>query len=231
MFTKIFITTIILLIFMRLTSDVAAQTKDMNFMIKGEPLYLINNGLYVDFEKKVSNTKWLVVSPQFYVKYKDGSRDKWRDVYEISYDNENPGESHHYLKYIGAGLDLTIKNFIFSNKYVKNIYFGYGASWQYYNLTLEKLIWQTYAEGDLNILLPETKQYQEQINKFGLNGIVGLQLKVWKGMYVDFYTGWGFRYSVYHSSDGSVVKFNSGSWDFGYTGINFIGGIRVGVGF
>jgi hypothetical protein len=234
--------TLIAILFLQnlmLLNIVHAQTKEPNFMIKGEPLYLINNGLYVDFEKRISNTKWLMVSPQFYVNYKSRNNDSWNHFYYYFLD-ENRGfygtygdtwKRNPYLKVIGIGLDLTIKNFIFTPRFLKQFYLGYGTMWQYYNLTLTKFDWLPYQEGDLNVLLPSNKNYNEQINKFGLNAIFGFQQMVFKGMYLDVYTGFGFRYSYYRSSDNPVVKFNAGMWDFGYTGINFIGGVRVGVGF
>lgn len=233
MFKKIIITAFIFWCLL-LVNLAKAQMNNVHYMIKVEPLYLINNGLCIDIEKRVSDKKWFMLTPQFYVNYKGGTRDYFRDFNFLPAEKKYYNDTrvyHDYLKFIGTGLDFSVKHFIFSDRHFKRMYFGYGVSWQYYNLTLAKMDWQSYPEGDLNVLLPETKNYHEQINKFGLNGIIGLQIRMLKGMYLDIYTGWGYRYSLHHSSEGPVYKFDSNMWDFGYSGIAFIGGVRVGVGF
>ena len=195
-----------------------AQTKEFHYMIKGEPLYLLNNGLCIDIEKRLGNsTKWLMVSPQFYV----------------NYDNSN-GDGmgrHNYLSLKGGGMDLTFKNYTSTKGFLSTVYVGYGATWKYYDVRLVKDTWVLSEEDGLNIYMPGKKQYNEQINKFGVNAIIGMQNRILKGVFFDIYTGLGIRYSTYNSADEPVYKFTSGIWDFGYTGISIIGGVRIGVGF
>lgn len=208
MYKKILISGLLLL-----SLTLQAQTNEMNFMIKGEPFYLIKYGLCVNFEKRISPTRWLMVTPQFYANYnnKNGDGDSWGH--------------NNYSKFTGEGLDLAIKSFV-SRKF----YFGYGTTWQHYNFSIPQLVWPASQEGDLNVFLPEYQYYNEQINKFGVNGIFGFQNRMLKGMFLDIYSGWGIRYSAYHSKSGPVVKYNSDMGDFGYTGITFLIGVRVGVG-
>jgi hypothetical protein len=195
-----------------------AQTKEFHFMIKGEPLYLINNGLCIDIEKRLGNsTKWLMVSPQFYVNYDNK-------------DNDGFGRDN-YRSLIGAGLDLTFKNFAAPRGFLSTIYFGYGATWKYYDVKLSRETWIMTEEEGLNIYMPGTKVFNEKINKFGINAIVGMQNRMLKGVFFDIYTGLGIRYSTYESPGEADVKFTRGVWDLGYTGISLIGGVKIGVGF
>ncbi len=195
-----------------------AQTKEFHYMIKGEPLYLLNNGLCIDLEKRLGNsTKWLMVTPQLYV----------------NYDNSN-GDGmgrNNYLNLIGGGMDITFKNYASTEGFLSTVYTGFGATWKYYDVKLAKDTWVLSEEDGLNVYMPGIKKYNEQINKFGINAILGMQNRILKGMFFDIYTGLGIRYSMYHSADEPVYKFTRGIWDFGYTGISIIGGVRLGVGF
>jgi hypothetical protein len=212
---------ILILILTLLSFKLNAQ-KNAHLIIKGEPLYLFSNGLNIGIETPIGKSKWLLVSPQLYANYKG----KQADLYDDEFHEGLFWKRKPYVKLVGCGLDLMIKNFVLSQNVM---YFGYGTTWQYYNITREKLGWESVQEGDLNVLLPAPQNYTEQINKFGINGVIGFQTRTFKGLNFDIYSGWGIRYSICRAKNGPVEKFDTVIWDFGYSGITFLFGMRFGI--
>lgn len=207
-----FLTTLFLSYF----NNAHSQTDSTRWMIMYMPQYLINNGIRLDIERKMKNVNtWIVVSPQLFANYNKNTR----------FD-----EDYHYNKLIGAGLDISIKRFLIEKHSPKGIYISTGLDWVYTDISLTRPVWINTTENNLNYILPANKEYNQKINRIGINGTLGYETAVIEGLYIDVFVGFGLRYSVYDSPYEPIFKFNEHTWDYGYTGTCVVAGFKIGIG-
>ena len=159
---------------------------------------------------------WIVVSPVFYGAVRDTSN----YIYE---------RDRSYHKLIGYGLELGHKVFLFHEYYnnrAKGFYFKYDFKYTYFNI--KKTLTTDFVNPDGSYSQrPGTEN--THISKVGGDIILGLQLSVQEKIFFDFYTGVGIRYSTFDSNTSTAYQYNQNVWDFGYTGIVPVFGVRVGV--
>jgi len=174
------------------------------------------SGLKLNLSYNMGKGNWLVISPVFYGAVKDTS--------QYIYNNER---SYHQL--LGYGVELGHKVFLFHSMYnnrAKGFYFKYDFKYTYFNI--KKNIY-THFENPDGSYSPRKGEENIKINKVGGDIILGLQLSVKEKIFFDFYTGVGIRYSTFDSNTLAPYWYNYNVWDFGYTGIVPVFGVRIGV--
>jgi hypothetical protein len=194
----------ILLIFISITLAFSQEEETKNKTIYSfVPQYLINRGIRVDIEKKISDRHYLQICPQFYLSEKEGK--------EFVNDNNQ----FNYL--IGGGLNLYHKIFTSEELKSSGIYLSYGLSYNYFNIEYID------DSGDYEYTA------KANINKFGGDLIIGYQFFIHEIVSFDFYTGLGTRLSYMNTDGNDKERFNSGYFGYNYTGNILILGFRVGV--
>jgi hypothetical protein len=206
---------IFLMIFCLANASVLGQDNAPKVLIMGVPQYMIKNGIRLDIDIPTKDYKsWWVIMPQFYV-----------DVNQFERLVEKKYEQLH-----GYGLSIHRKGFLTKTHPDQGVYISGGIGAQHFNLLTNTERWANIDDNGLNVIQLTRDNYHVYINKVLTEVVIGYQKEITSRLYVDFYGGFGLRYSFYNQPSGSDLKFNKNITDFGYTGTSFVGGIRIGVG-
>jgi len=181
----------------------AQEVSNYSRLISFSPQYLINNGIRLDYERKISSNKWLVVAPQLYLAEK-----KSRSA------EDNVGRDDFNLM-AGAGLSLALKNYALKDDNF-GAYIGYGLYYNYF--------YTEYFEDTDN-----EEEIKANIHKTGFDIILGYQLVVYNIATLDIYTGFGARKSFIDNGEYSNDKFNGFPVGFNMTGNILLLGIKIGI--
>lgn len=195
-------------------------------LIFGNPQYLVTNGLRIDVDLNQKNSRnWLVFSPYYY------SDKSSVDALNLSGSDEYY-DLYSYDKMTGAGLGLSKKIFLTRNTISEGFYLLYGGTYRYFDIDGNGFTWVEYTGTDgLKRQEMDDIKYQLSIHSINANAVIGYQYQAFSSFYIDFYCGFGLKYSIHNSPQNVTVKYNRGYYDYGYTGTQFIGGIRFGIGF
>ena len=212
------ITPIVLLFLFVFTASTNAQEKQYKAMVMGMPQYLFTNGLRIDIDVPLNPAwKWLVISPTFY--FNDNNEDNASELFNIT----------SYEKLIGAGLDVSSRAFLNRKQHGAGFYVNYGVGYRLINITTNHFLWTPYQEDGLTYYERQMKDYDLNIHSMNGKAVIGLQQEIMPGMFFDIFMGFGIRFSVHDSPEGSFLKYNLSTVDYGYTGTLFVGGFRLGV--
>jgi len=186
------------------------------------PQYLITNGIRLDIDiRKPDSNKWWIISPYYYSDGSSSSSLNPSDQYEY-----NP---HSYEKMLGYGLGISRKIFITKNSY-KGLYASLGINYKYFAIKGDNF---NYVEitGDDGLVYYEMQDinYTVNINSYNGYAIIGQQFNPFSKFYIDLFLGFGIKYSTHSSPENVVIKYNRGNIDYGYSGTQLIGGVRLGV--
>lgn len=198
-----------------------------NYTIAIQPMHIFNTGMRFDFEKRIKNTSsWIQISPSFYwlpelnSKYDYGNND-WYYTYT---DHWTVISGEEIQSLAGAGIELNYKRF-FNKK--ETFYYAAGLSYTYYGVDYKGEYWNTYTEDGLEYHYAEYKDLTQNINKLGLNTYIGYQLPTPVFLF-DVFAGLGYRHSI---RDKSLYAFDDHMLSYGYSGVVFMMGIRLGFKF
>lgn len=181
----------------------AQEETTIDEVITFHPFHLVNNGIRIDYDRRIFNNHWLQFGPQFYASERAENRD-----------------SRDYKELLGVGVSLYHRIYVGERKPSMGTYFSYGLTYSHFDLKYDE---ETPVAGNL---LAETK-----INKFGGDIIIGYQTLAFDKLIVDIYAGLGSRYADRRYMGKTQRKFNKYIYDYGYTGNLLIAGIRIGFGF
>lgn len=215
-----------LFLFLFLFSNLQAQEQEQpnkGFILSINPQYVFKNGLRIDIEKIMQNKKGrLVIAPQLYY---SNSGDFWSNMYDYDYyDYETKFDT-----LVGFGLDIYHKIYLRENETEEGFYFGYGLMYNHFKLNYHSYNWQSQTEDGLEYIkyLPVLKNHK--INKFGLNFMLGYQYELSHRLYLDVYSGVGFRNAHHSGKVHEFEMFNDSSIGYGYSGPLFIFSLKLGV--
>ncbi len=183
--------------------NIEAQDSTYNDVLTFHPLHFINNGIRIDYDRKIYNNHWIQIGPQFYV----SETTQYEDLRE-------------FKELRGAGVSVFHRIYVGKDKPFSGTYFSYGFTYNHFALK--------YEEDDPT---DEQAQGETNINKFGGDIIIGYQLQIVEKLIIDFYAGLGGRYSSRTFKGNSHKKFNDFMYDYGYTGNVVITGVRIGFSF
>jgi len=194
---------VIILIAIFFTPQLRSQESPDNLAVLSlVPQYLIIKGIRLDLDKQMTAKQFLQFCPQFY--YRTGRGD------------ENSNTFRDYDDLIGGGLIIYHKIFASENIMENGLYLSYGLSYNYFNLQRSQWV------------ANESVRVTGHVNKVGGDLLIGYQYISTTHLSVDFYLGYGIRYSILNSDEGDDNDYNFLPWDYNYSG-NFLQlGIRIG---
>ncbi|MBN2485582.1 MAG: hypothetical protein JXB34_06385 [Bacteroidales bacterium] len=167
------------------------------------PQYLINRGIRVDIDKKISGRHYLQICPQFYLSEKEGK--------------EFVNDKNQFNFLVGGGVNAYHKIFTVDNLKYNGLYLAYGPSYNYFKIEYID------DSGDYDVTANAT------INKFGADVLLGYQILVHEIVSFDIYTGLGTRFSFMEAGGNDTNRFNDGYFGYNYTGNILLLGFRIGV--
>ncbi|MFW6222218.1 MAG: hypothetical protein ACOC3T_01265 [Bacteroidota bacterium] len=186
-----------------MSSFAQTDTLQANKIISFVPQYLINSGIRVDYDIRLSDRHWLQLAPQIYLRDRSSS------------DPEEYYPDYHQL--YGAGLFLYHKQYLKQNSEPEGAYLSYGLTYNYFYLNYDEEWVNSYVER------------YSKINKLGGDIIIGISTILFDYVTLDIYAGLGVRYSLLDSDAENPRHFNDFYSDFGYTGNMMSLGLRLGV--
>jgi hypothetical protein len=190
--------------------------QEKRYTVAIQPLYLYNNGMRLDFEKRIKDMPaWIQISPLIYrVPKTDSDYNQW-----LLFSDEEVGSLW------GGGLEVNYKYFF--NKQ-ESFYVAGGVSYIYHGIKYYDTRLHPFTEDGLIYQSYERSLCKQQINKWGANAYIGYQLPT-RSFLFDMYFGFGYRHSV--ESDKQPNRFNNNMFSPGYSGTIVTTGFRIGVKF
>lgn len=194
-----------------------AQEKNKNVIFSYLPQYTLIKGLRTDFDIRLNRNTWLVCAPQFFLDHKYGKN----EIIE-----ESPYENSDYNQMSGAGIDLHLK-FLFENNFFPfSIYYAFGPTMRYFDITKFAYTWIEKTHNGLPVLNYEPGEINELHYQVSFNTLIGIQ-KDFKRFIIDAFIGGALRYSF---SDNNDFRTTSNSMlDYSYTGALPVAGIKFGI--
>ena len=186
-----------------------------------QPFQLFNSGLKFDFEVRLGDGPgWLQFSPAVYYATKDEY-----DHYDRYY-NQNFCFAcrEPYSKLSGGGLDVNYKHFLNPRR---TFYMAAGVTCTIFYLDYWGDAWNDYTEDGLSYHGYEYGLHTQHINRVGINYYLGYQIPTRRAFMYDMFWGLSYRHSY---SDKNKLSFNDNMFSYGYSGVVFIAGVRIGIG-
>lgn len=189
------------------------------YTISVQPTYLASSGLRLDFEKQLGSTmQWLQLSATGYYapKYDHiGYNDGWLTF------NTNYDEPIQSLK--GGGIGAAYKSFFKSQNY---FYYSVGLYYTHYSVDVKIYDYHKFIDDGLTYYKYEGKIEDLNYDKINTNLNIGMQTRLDQTIFIDFYMGVGYSYS-FRNSD----YFSDNMFEYGYRGMQVVGGFRIGFAF
>lgn len=190
------------------------------FGVSLRPLNLLQNTVAVDLDFRLAESHWLTVGPRLQLHHSDNSS-LHTSVFE-SMDK-------------GFGVGLNYRYFPIPSK-TFSYYDGYGlylsgelsfmnTTYHYMGQTLSPYQTPYGVEYVIQSNVPARKNISQTSGSLN----IGYSNRILNSMYLDFYAGYGIRYSPYtYQQDGGPI-FNANPWNTGYTGVFANFGVRIGI--
>ena len=203
----------------------ARSQKKYTFTV--QPLYLLSGGLKFDFEMRMGNgPDWLQFSPSVYYWNRDLD-DKDYIYYGKILDRFDfwPTSIHRpFSKLRGVGLDVNYKRFINARR---SFYTATGLSYAHYNIKYWGFAGYDYIEDGLPYYGYEYGLQTQHINRIGANWYFGTRIPTRQAFVLDLFWGLGYRHAF---SEKNKPAFDDNFLTYGWTGLSFQAGIKLGFG-
>ncbi|MCJ8167330.1 hypothetical protein MKJ04_20990 [Pontibacter sp. E15-1] len=185
------------------------------------PQHLLFNGLHLDVARTLAkdSLQSLVLSPRFY-------SGQTRSLDEFT---SRTFEAEDNSKVLGYGLEVLHRLYLSGTPH-EGGYFAYGLNYHHFNVEFEKLGWarQIDAQG-LETYHYRYRPFNEIINRWGATALIGMQRQLSpKPLLFDMYVGFGYTKSNISSSY-DTVRYDVNAYDFGFTGMRVLGGLKFGI--
>lgn len=183
------------------------------YSVAWSPASIFFNSFKIDFGIKATQNSWFILSPHVY--YSNG--------FEI-FDDDN------FTEMYGYGGTLLFRSFIIDNALPKGPYFGVGLFYSHFSVKYEDTDWYRIEYTGLSAITYGNAEHTTTIDKLGPDFIFGHQFVIGRDMIIDMFWGAGLRKSFFASStDLAPRKFDGFITGYGYSGIVFLTGVRIGM--
>ena len=201
-----------------------AQTDSSRINVKFSLQHLLINGLHVDIEKphKQNKRRSLIFSPRFY-------SGRTRTVDFLSGRHQ---EDEDNAQVLGYGVEIGQRWYVSKNTDItkERTYVAYGLNLHHFAVDFEREAWaEEMADDGLRYYRYSMRPYRGKITRWGAVAMFGAQnpligdKTLW-----DIYIGAGY-YNSRNQSNYNFIRYNESIFDFGYTGLYFLAGIKLGV--
>ncbi len=203
-----------------LAISVASQTysqdpKQKKYAVSVLPQYAFIGGARIDGDFRIKETNhYLIVSPKGYSNRNDNL---WGFNFEV-------------MK--GFGIMASHRYFVSGGTpYPEGVYVQYGATYNYMYIQSVGDGWINTDFGGSDAITTGEVTLHDKVHKFGSDFILGFQFEFYDNLFMDFYTGFGYRTSIISLNESGNQSINGGFLSPAYTGFMLVGGVRIGVCF
>lgn len=172
-----------------------------------KPLHLFISGLRVDYDRQVAPHVWLSSGAEFY--------------YRINSDQDFPYVGDYdFMQLTGYGVSGAYKVFFFH--YRKQNKWKPEGSYMSAGLLFQNFF--TDFQDDFGL------PYKQRTYKLGVNFLVGHQVMAGDYAFVGVYGGVGMR-KAWHDAKEDIVPMSNYVWEYGFSGIVPVLGMKIGFWF
>ncbi|MDR1673560.1 MAG: hypothetical protein LBS09_08915 [Bacteroidales bacterium] len=185
------------------------------YVITFQPTELLLGRVRLDGSVRLPNTRgWLQLGLTAYP-----------FAYQPDKDHNNFGWviDDRYASMWGYGIDVNYRYFA-----GKLLYLAGGLSYHYADVSYAAAEWNTFTEDGLEYHERPYGIYRQHLHKPGVNIVFGYQKITRHAFVTDIYVGAGYRYGLQKYP--KYRQFNSSPPSFGYKGLTFLFGFRIGFG-
>jgi hypothetical protein len=188
--------------------------KEYKNAITLHPLYLINSGVRIDYDRRIQGRHWLQAGLT-------GYRSSGPDFFRLWMLDDWRG-----AKATGAALELNYKYFPFPR--VKFIYFTAGAAYSHFDVKYSGFSYEKYPEDGLTFYEPRQRTLTQMFDRIETSARIAIQTRPLRRIFVDFYVGAGYRFSFYDEQKPYPYQT---MMNLGYRGPTLTTGFRIGTRF
>ena len=207
-----------------LSQSASAQTdafESGKLSVRFSPQHLLFKGIHVDVEKSLhaGSRHSIILSPHFYA-----GTTRTLDAFTKRGD-EQEGEVKGY------GAEVLHRVYSSETPH-EGVYFAYGVNYHFFDVGFVRHGWvQQKDDFGLEVYKYREKPFSEKINRWGATAMMGVQRPfLMDPMLVDLYIGFGYTNSTI-SSDYGAIRYAVNAYDFGYSGVRIVGGLKLGLSF
>ncbi len=199
------------------------------YTVAFQPLQLFSWSLRYDFEIRLGEGHgWLQFGPAVYYSLEEESNHphyyySGGDYYYTDYWSYG-NLREPYSKMRGGGLDVNYKRFV---NPARSFYVAAGLSYTHFCIKYWGQYWSHYTENGLEYHEYGLDFQDQYINRIGVNTYFGYQIPTRGAFLFDMFIGLAYRHSI---SDKDKPAFDENMISYGYTGVAFTTGVRVGFG-
>jgi hypothetical protein len=203
-----------------------AEKAPRRFAIAVRPFQLINSGLKLDFEMELNTPgQWLQLSLSGYNKTQDDITKYNGDYYYYDYSRGSSNflsNFDDFDKFSGFGVGVAYKN-MFSNS---GWYWNMGLNYSYYNVNYSGWGYHLFYEDGIEFYEYDLRPEESSYHKIGFNVQLGKHFALTRNLFLDGFVGLGYERTFVEGFRSS--RFERGMLSFGYSGLFFSGGFRIG---
>lgn len=191
------------------------ENDNQKIWIMGVPQHLFNNGIRIetDLRLKGDQNHWLIIAPTFYY------RDKPGNFYSERWNIEGME---------GAGVNLYYRRYMTAE--AETWYLSAGGGYRWVNYKMQGYRWDEFQENDLTFYNYNRGNYSILFSTIKADALMGFRLVPDPNFAIDFYTGFGIRYTQTIKPENTYKSINGDGTGFGHSGFVFLFGVRIGVG-
>ena len=203
--------------------SLAQETDRENVILSFNPQYLVTNAIRLDIDFRTNNSNsWWIISPYI---YSDDSNESF-----LNRGDHNDYNPRKYESMYGFGLGIAKRIYLRPKSTADGFYATVGIAYKYLSIQGDNFTYvETTGDDGLNYYDMQDLEYTININNYSGYILIGHQFNPLTKFYIDLYIGFGVKYSTHNSPEKAVIKFNRGSIDYGYSGTQFLGGVRLGI--
>jgi hypothetical protein len=189
-----------------------AHAQEMRpFAISCEPLYILNYGVRINLERKITQRDWAGINITGYSAPDSHTYGSWMsnsDFYRID-----------AMK--GIGIGGTYKRHFF-----RKLFINLGAGYTFFDVQKKDFAFEEFHEDGMLFYQYDKIEKHCFFNKITTNASIGIHSTFQQLFFVEPYLGAGLAYSFYDQS--YRRKYNETMFGFGYRGFYWVLGVKLG---
>jgi len=185
-----------------------------------EPQYFAVNCMRLGVDLRMSENKWISVSPRLIMREKD-----------------KPESSLYFgtndlLRVWGAGLDISFRKYMLEPE-LRNtqVFFSFGLGYSYIEPVYYRYMWVEYEEQGLNYTTYMLSEDKRVIHQPRAEITMGIKFRSSKGLFMELYQGGGIKQSFFDRYKGDPDDLYNHYWSYGYSGTYLLMNLRIGMEF
>jgi hypothetical protein len=220
-FSKAFFLVIVFFIngfFHHAQAQISVKNQEQSTRIMLVPQYLINNGFRIEIDRSLKEkNRWITYAPTIY--YRDKKSNTWF----------NESNVHGVA---GVGMDVFYRWYPSRNSKSGRAFLSAGGGYSFISRKFKGNRWEEYLENNLTYYRYDTDYWNASYHIINLRATAGFHIIKAQYFSMDYYLGFGIKYSLVDKPENYVYYNNADDsiFDPDYRGFLIVTGLRLGIG-